>query len=181
MTSQLILMALFMVAAALEATLLVASDILFGAGRTKALEAEIRQTQEDLKEAAKRLKDRSSRLHEAHHDGERLLASMNEIEKQASQTLRVRPVLVHTAGQGGTGMRFRASVSKQLPPEPEPKQKLIWDHDNYVEVWTDNADAARQVAVRQFAPEAGYTVGEFAMIAPPLAPETAAVPEKVAG
>jgi hypothetical protein len=166
-------MALFVVAAALEATLLVASDILFGAGRTKALEAEIRQTQEDLKEAAKRL--------EAHNEGERLLASMSEIDKQVAQTMRVRPVLIHTAGQGGTGMRFRASVSKQLPPEPEPKQKLIWDHDNYVEVWTDNVDTARQVAVRQFAPEAGYTVGEFTMIAPPLAPEAAAVPEKVAG
>jgi cellobiose-specific phosphotransferase system component IIA len=181
MTSQLILMALFVAAAALEATLLVASDILFGAGRTKTLEAEIRQVQEDLKEAAKRIKDRSSRLQEAHNEGQRLLASMNEIDKQTSQTQRVRPVLVHTAGQGGTGMRFRAPVSKQLPGEPDPKQKLIWDHDNYVEVWTDNADNARQVALRQFAPEAGYTVGEFAMIAPPLSPEVAAVPEQVAG
>jgi hypothetical protein len=179
--SQLILMALFVVAAALEAALLIASDSIFGAGRTQALEAEIRRTQDDLKEAAKRVKEKRMRLQEAYDEGQHLLSSMHELDKRTSQMMRVRPVLVHTAGQGGTGKRFRARVNKQLPSEPEPKQKLLWDHDNYVEVWTDDMDTARQVALRQFATEAGYSVGEFTAIAPPAAEASAGIPEQVPG
>jgi DNA-binding protein H-NS len=179
--SQLILMVLFVAAAAVEATLLIASDSIFGAGRTKALEAEIKRTQDDLKEAAKRLKERQSKLREANDENDKQLAKLEEIEKQASKAPRARPLLVHTAGPPGTGKRFRARVNKTLPMDPEAKQKLIWDHDNYVEVWVGDAESARQIAVRQFTAEAGYTVGDFVFIPPPgdeAAP--AGLPEKAA-
>ncbi len=180
MLVQITLSALFLAAAALEIVLLVAKGYLLGERRTKAIEAQIAEAQEGLKKTLPLIEERKKRLLEAYNESERVIADTEEVSKRAVAQRQIKPMLVHTAGQRAGDIRWRARVYKTLPEEPERNQSLIWDFDNYVDVWTADRGDARAAALRQFPPEAGYTVEEFVLLAPPAGAKVPE-PEKVAG
>jgi len=161
MGSQLILLALFVIAVILEAVLFIAKDFLFGVHRAQSIEAQIKQTQKDVEEAAGRVRGKRKVLMGHYDECEKVVAAQAEIDKELAAMQRVRPVLVHPVGQASPAKRFRAKLTKSLPENADSKQTLIWGFDNFVETWAETPQAARDAALRQFAPEAGYTLGEF--------------------
>ena len=101
-------------------------------------------------------------LRKALADLDRAKTAYHDLEKEMSRRQRVEPVLVYQIGQETeTGIRFRATVSKALPAEPDPNQKRLWGRQNFVEVWTASEDKARTLAADQFPAKHGYTIGAF--------------------
>lgn len=154
--------ALFAFAVALELFLLLGKDALLKTRRRDALEASLRQTYTDLKEARQRIEARRTALLAAVDDAERQRGELAEADKAFARSQKTSPTLVHSVGEHGTGVRFRAAISKHLEATAEPSLKLIWGCQNFVDVWASDIDAARAVAAAQLPAKHGYVVGELA-------------------
>lgn len=165
-----ILTALFILAVALELFLFVGKDSLLKTRRRGALEASLRQTHDDLKEAQKRVEARRAALLAAVDQAERQRAELAEADKAFARTQKTPATLVHTIGEPGSGIRFRAALSKQLTETAEQSSKLIWDCTNFVDVWATSIEIARDLAAAQFPSKNDYRLGEFAAM--PEAPSS---------
>lgn len=156
-----ILSVLFALAVAAELFLFVGKDYLLNKRRHMAIEASVRQVYVDLKESETRIEARRAALLAAVNAADARLANMIEADKSFATSHKVMPVLVHTVGDVGAGLRFRASLSKELPATPEASQQLIWRCKNLVEVWAADIGSARDLASKQFRDGQGYDIGEF--------------------
>ena len=172
-----ILSLLFVCVFAVELLLLFGKDRLLGTRRRTALETALRQSYADLQEAKKQIDAARAALLQAieNADGER--SRRLEADRAFKRSQKILPNLIHTLGDSGTGTRFRAPLSRQLPPKPEPSQELVWSCKNFVEVWAGDAETARRTAVRQFSTTHHYEIGEFTALP---RPETARENEKAA-
>jgi hypothetical protein len=163
-----LLSALFIIAAALELFLFLGKDYLLDTRRRAALEASLRQSYVDLQEAKKRIEVERAVLIAAIDEADRQRAALSEADEAFARSQKIMPSLIHTLGERNSGIRFRAPLSKQLPPTPEASQKLIWSCRNFVDVWASDLHAARQTAEKQFRTKLDYDVGEFTPMASPL-------------
>ena len=158
--------ALFLCVAAVECFFLLGQDYLLGTRQRAALETALRQSYIDLQTTRKRLESARAVLVAAIDEAEKQRAQLQDAERAFQQSQKILPNLIHTLGTRGDGMRFRAAISKRLPPKPEPAQGLLWSCQNFLDVWAGDIETARQMAARQFPGKQQYAIGEFAATAP---------------
>ena len=140
----------------------VAREFLSGVRREDALKADLKRIGKDLEEAADKLGSLKNDLRKKFADLDRAKTAFHDAEREMSRRQRIDPVLVYLLGpETGTGFRFRAPVTKALPETPEPNQAVLWQRQNFVEVWTASEDRARAIAMDQFPAKQGYTIGAF--------------------
>jgi septal ring factor EnvC (AmiA/AmiB activator) len=154
--------ALFAIAVALELFLFIGKDAVLKSRRREGLEESLRQAHADLKEARQRIEARRAALLAAVDAADRQRTELAETDKAFARSQKTSPTLVHTIGEPGTGIRFRATISKRLAPAAEPSLKLIWDCQNYIDVWASEIEAAKNLAAAQFPSKHDYSIGEFA-------------------
>ncbi len=171
------LIALIIFGAALEAFLSFGKGYLLGTRQNAALDESIKGAQADLLASKKKIDERRAALKAAADDADRARGEMQEADKLFAESQKVIPTLVHVIGMPYSGMRFRASVSKDLPPSPVRSQKMIWGCNNFVEVWADDLGAAAALAAKQFQEKQGYKVGELVPFDPEPRPAAEAAPQ----
>ena len=171
------LIVLILCGVALEVLLNFGKDFLLGRRRHEVLDEQIQKAQEDLKVSQQKINERRTELRAAIEDFDRTKATLQAAEKDFQESQKVVPTLVHVIGIPYSGLRFRAFVTKDLPPKPDRSQQRIWACKNYIEVWADDANAAKTAIAKQFQEKQGYKVSELTGSAPeaprPL-PEVAA-------
>ena len=150
----------------LEALLNFGKDFLLATRKHAALDEEIQKAQEDLRVSKQKIEDRRATLRAAIEEADRQKSDLQAAEKAFQESQKVVPTLVHTIGMPYSGARFRAMVTKDLPPKPDRSQQRIWTCKNFVEVWADDIDAARTAITKQFQEKQGYKVGELVACAP---------------
>lgn len=166
-----ILSALCLFAAVVEIFLFVGKDYLLDTRRRAALESSLRQAYADLQEAKSRIAAKREVLLAAIDDAERQRVDLHEADKAFARSQKIMPTLIHTLGDPNTGMRFRAPIAKMLPATPDRSQQVIWQCNNFVDVWAHDVQSARQMVDAQFRVKHDYDVGEFV----PMPPEDSAV------
>jgi len=157
-------------AIALEALLLLGQDRLFNTQKLAEMEAELEKTYGDLREAKKRIDDRQILLRTANIDAERQRKQIQEADKAFADAQKTMPNLIHVLGTPNPGPCFRALITKTLPANPDRSQKIVWACTNFLEVWADDAAAAKASAERQFSEKQGYKVGEMMPVVPDKPP-----------
>src|SRR5215469_2216607 len=171
------LVILIMVGVALEVLLNFGKDFLLGTRKQATLEESIQKAQEDLKVSKQKIDERRTTLRACIEDADRQKHTLQESEKAFQETQKIVPTLVHTIGMPYSGALFRASVEKDLPTKPDRSQQKIWACKNFIEVWADDASAAKAAIAKQFQERQGYKVGELKPCtpeAPRPVPEVAA-------
>ena len=152
---------LFVCLVAAELLLFLGKDRLLGTRGRAALETALRQSYADLKEVRRRLEGARAALTDAVGEAEEKRAQLREADHAFEQSQKVVPTLIHTIGDRNDRLCFRAPLAKRLPPEAERGQKLVWSCTNFVDVWANDIETARQMAARQFQTKHGYSIGEF--------------------
>lgn len=162
----LLLLAVFTAfAVAVEVLNLIAPDFVAGLHRDAPLKDSIARTQKEVAESEKRIQALRATLRGMHGELNRAADGLEKLDEQFDERRRVNPVLVFPITSTKATRRFRASVAKALPPDPEESQTLIWASPAFVEVEADRVDDAHDAARRQFPSQQGYTIGEFEEIA----------------
>jgi hypothetical protein len=156
--------ALFVIAVILEAVLFLGADKLLDTRRRSALQESLEKAMADLQEARGRVEQKRAALRGAVEEAGRALAEREKADAELAESRKHVPTLVYLLGEVGSGQRYRAPLSKELPPTAEPPQKLVWACRNFVEVWASSADSASGIATSQFSPQLGYAVGEFTAV-----------------
>lgn len=162
MTLLLLFAVLAAFATAVEVLNLVAPDFLAGLHREAALKESIAKTQVEIAESEKRLHSLRAGLRNAHLDVHRAADGLEKLDEKFAERRRVDPILVYPiASTNKTSGRYRAPLSKVLPPEPEESQTLIWAKTAFVEVEANGPEEAHRIALRQFPAQHGYVIGAF--------------------
>lgn len=159
-----ILAALLVCAAALEALLLFGKEFILDERKVEELEKSLQQAYGDQREAKTRFDAKRAELLKTVEDRERQTKLIRETDKAFAASQKLLPTLIHTIGQAYDGLRFRATISKELPPMADKNQRLIWDCPNLVEVWSTDLETAQAALAKQFPAKQGYTVGELAIV-----------------
>ncbi|HTP85012.1 MAG TPA: hypothetical protein VMQ11_18810 [Alphaproteobacteria bacterium] len=160
------LVILILCGVALEALLNFGKQFLLGERKHATLEEQIQKAQEDLRVSQKKIEERRTELRAAVDDFERTKSTLQDAEKAFQESQKVVPTLVHVIGMPYSGARFRALVTKDLPPKPDRSQQRIWACNNFIEVWADDINAAKLAIAKQFQEKQGYKVGELTACAP---------------
>ncbi len=155
---------IFLAAVAFEALLMFGQDKLFSNKQRIDMEAELEKTYGDLREAKQRIEDRRAQLMTLIDDHDKQRAQIQEADKQFTESQKALPSLVHVIGLPHSGHRFRAKVTKDLPPTPDKSQRVVWACNNFLEIWADDVEDAKAKAAKQFAGKQGYTVGDVTAI-----------------
>lgn len=156
-----ILLGLAAIVIGLEVILYVMRGNLLRAHQTEKLERQAKEAQDELRLAKERSAARQAELTTARDEAEAALASLRKASRDLADSQRPREVLVHRLGDPAAGTLFRAVLRKTLPDTPEENQTLFWSYENFVYVWASSPLRAEEIAVRHFAPKAGYSVGAF--------------------
>ena len=164
------LMGLVGLAVALEILLNFGREFLLGTRRQAALDAQIQQAQADLRVSQQRIEERRKALRAAADDADHQRAALKAADQAFAESQKVTQSLVHVVGQPLSGTRFRAPITKDLPPTPDRSQKMIWSCNNFIEVWAADIDEAKALLAKQFQEKQGYKVGEPAVCAPDVPP-----------
>ncbi len=151
---------------ALEVLLNFGKHLLLGTRKHEALEEQIQKAQEDLRVSQKKIEERRATLRAAVEDADRTKADLQAAEKAFQESQKVVPTLVHVIGMPYSGARFRAMVTKDLPAKPDRSQQRIWACKNFIEVWADDANAAKVAIAKQFQEKQGYKVSDLTECAP---------------
>lgn len=136
---------------------------LFGTSRREGtLKEEIGKLHHDLTTAEKKIGGLKDALRASGTQMESARQELTRLERDLNQKKRVPPVLVFRIGPPSpTQLRYRAPITKQLAPEAEPTQALIWRTPCVVETWASSPRQAAQHGSQQFRAELGYAVGAF--------------------
>lgn len=144
-----------------EAFNLLGRDIFFGGRAQEAIKESIRKTQSELRAADKKLDSLRATRRGVVAELERTTQKIEDIEKELRRTPDVPPALIHSVATTGFGGRYRATLSKTLPPEADENQVLLWKHNAFVEVAAAGPEEAYDAARRQFPESHGYAIGRF--------------------
>lgn len=145
-----------------------AKDLFFGGRATEAIKESIRKTQSELRAADKKLDSLRTSRRGVVAEFERATSKVEDLDKELRRTPDVPPALVHMlASTTGFGSRYRASITKTLPPDADENQVLLWKYAAFVDVTADGADEASATARRQFPESHGYNIGPFAPVVTP--------------
>jgi Tfp pilus assembly protein PilN len=160
------LLLLILCGVALEVLLNFGKHLLTGTRKHAVLEEQIQKAQEDLRVSQQKIEERRAALRAAVQDFDRTKSNLQAAEKAFQDSQKVVPTLVHVIGIPYSGVRFRAMVTKDLPPKPDRSQQRIWACNNFIEVWADDANAAKAAITKQFQEKQGYKVSDLNECAP---------------
>lgn len=153
---------LFLLALAVEGFNAVAPDMFTAATREAAIKEEISKLHHDLNMADKKLETSKASADSNAAEIEKLRQESIRLERELTQRKEVPPVLVYRIGPPSpTLLRYRASVSKSLPEDADPQQKLVWRAPAQVETWAMSPQQAKEQASHPFRRDLGYAVGAF--------------------
>jgi len=147
----------------------------FNGGRAQEqLKESIRRTQSELRAADKKLESMRATRRSAVMDFEQAVSKVNDLERTLRRAPDLPPVLIHTVGGSGSGMRYRATITKTLNDANDESQAILWKHRSFVEVTAASPVEALEATRRQFPDSHGYTLGSFTPVGASAAVESAA-------
>lgn len=145
-----------------EVAIYMGSELFGTAHREATLKEEISKLHHDLTQGEKKIESMKASTRTAGADFDAARQEIARLEHELLKRKTVPPVFVYRVGPPSpTQLRYRAPLTKRLPPEPEPHQALIWKTPCLVETWAHTPRQASQQAVQQFRTELGYAVGGF--------------------
>ena len=153
---------LFFVALAVEGFNAVAPDMFTTATREAEIKEEISKLHHDLGMADKKLEASKASADTNAIEIEKLRQETIRLERELNQRKEVPPVLIYrVAPPSPTLLRYRATVTKSLPEDADPQQKLVWRGPAQIETWAISPQQAKDQANHHFRRDLGYAVSAF--------------------
>ena len=172
---------LFFGAALAELIIFMGPALFSSANREAKLKEENTKLHHDIAHMDKKLDAAKAATAKTVTEIERLKQESAKLQNQMDDRRIITPILVYRIAQPSPILhRFRATVTKELPPEADPQQLLIWKAPAVIETWAMTPDQATGQANHHFRKELGYTIEPFARTDEPAAAPGAAPASAVA-
>ena len=154
---------LFFAAGLAELAIFVAPALFSSASREAKLKEEVTKLHHDISHIDKKLDGAKAATAKSLTEIESLKKESSKLQQQLDDKRIITPVLVYRISQPTAVLhRFRATVTKALPSEPDPQQALVWKAPAVIETWAMTPDQATGQANHHFRRELGYTIETFA-------------------